>query len=167
MRKAMGFQVLAGAAALLAGCGGNIETVSTDFNSLPLAVQKTVRAQGPDAEIVKVQRASRKGVDVYEVTLRKAGQAPTIIVAPDGRLMSTETVTRASTVERLLTPTGTGTPISALPLDVQRTVRRRALDRQVSDVTRTENNGVVIYEIEFAGNRASKLRVRDDGELVR
>jgi hypothetical protein len=39
---------------LLVGCNQSVKTASEDFNSLPPAVQKKVRAQAPNAEIASV-----------------------------------------------------------------------------------------------------------------
>lgn len=156
------------AAGLLVGCNQNIEKASQKFNELPPAVQKTVRAQAPDAEIASVDRQTKDGVDVYEITLRQNGGKPKLLVAPDGRLVSSELPRTAGPVERALTPTGAqGTPFSALPRPVQKTIQTKAPSAQVSNISRHEENGRVIYEVEFTDRGANPtIKVAEDGTLV-
>src|SRR4051812_35060993 len=62
---------LTAAAAVLVGCEQrNVEKASKDFNQLPAAVQKTVRAQAPDAEIADIDQKTRDGVTVYKIQFR-------------------------------------------------------------------------------------------------
>ena len=44
------------AAGLVVGCNRSLEKASQDFNTLPPAVQKTVRAQAPNGEIASDNR---------------------------------------------------------------------------------------------------------------
>src|SRR5882724_9160002 len=97
---------LIAAMGLLVGCNRSIESASNDFNTLPPAVQKTVRAQAPNGEIAKVSNTTREGVQVYEIEFREPGTNPKIIVAADGKLVSTDMAKPAGAIERALTPTG-------------------------------------------------------------
>src|SRR5258706_9776282 len=90
----------------LAGCSRSIESASQKFNELPPAVQKTVRAQAPNAEIADVSKTTQNGMDLYEVTFNEAGKNPKVIVATDGKLISTDMANPPGAIERLLTPTG-------------------------------------------------------------
>ena len=109
------------AAGMVAGCNKSVENASQQFNELPPAVQKTVRAQAPQAEIADVSHKTENGMDVYEVQFREPGRNPKIVVAADGKLMNTDMVRPANAIERALTPTGaTGTKLSALPEKVQK-----------------------------------------------
>src|SRR2546423_14305570 len=90
----------------LMGCSRSVETASEKFNALPTAVQKTVRAQAPNAEIANVSQKTRNGIEFYEVEFREPGRNPKIEVAADGTLFKTELGTPVSPVERPLTPTG-------------------------------------------------------------
>src|SRR5437762_1726405 len=95
---------------LLVGCNRSIESASQKFNELPPAVQKTARAQAPNAEIADVSRKTENGMDVYEISFREQGSTPKVVIAADGKLLSTDMAKPAGAVERLLTPTGaTGT----------------------------------------------------------
>src|SRR5712691_3759912 len=107
---------LIAAMGLVAGCNPSIENTSQKFNELPPAVQKTVRAQAPNAEIADISKKTENGMDVYEVSFREPGSNPKVVVAADGRLLNTDMAKPAGAVERLLTPTGAvGTKLSALP----------------------------------------------------
>src|SRR6476469_802548 len=108
------------AAGLLVGCNQSIESASTKFNELPPAVQKTVRAQAPNGEIANVSSKTDNGMQIYEIEFREPGTNPKILVAADGKLVSTDMAKPAGAVERLLTPTGAvGTKLSALPEKAQ------------------------------------------------
>src|SRR5262245_39094302 len=166
MRKKM--ITLLAAAGLLAGCNQNLEKSSQKFNELPPAVQKTVRAQAPQAEIASVDRKTMDGTDLYEITLKQNGTNPKLLVTTDGRLVSTELPNSAGPVQRILTPTGAaGTPFSALPLAAQKTIQSRAPNAQVANITRQEKNGRTIYEVEFSDRGVNPtIRVAEDGTLV-
>ena len=69
------------AAGLVAGCNKSVESASQKFNELPPTVQKTVRAQAPQAEIADVSHKTENGMDVYEVEFREPGRNPKIVVA--------------------------------------------------------------------------------------
>ena len=156
------------AAGLLAGCNQSIEKASMNFNELPPAVQKTVRAQAPNGEIANVNHKTENGLDLYEVEFREPGANPKIVVSSDGKLMSTDMARPAGAVERMLTPTGAvGTKFSALPEKVQKTIQARAPSTEIADISRHEDNGRVIYEIEFKDKgKNPTIRVAEDGTLV-
>jgi len=160
--------LIAAAGVIFAGCNRSIENASTDFNSLPPAVQKTVRAQAPNGEIAKVDHQKRDGMDVYEIEFRESGTNPKITVAADGKLLSTDMARPAGAVERLLTPTGAvGTKFSALPPAAQKTIQEKAPNAEITDVSRHEKDGRVIYEIEFKDKgKNPSMKVAEDGTLV-
>src|SRR5437763_1286474 len=159
---------LIAAAGLVAGCNRSLESASNDFNTLPPAVQKTVRAQAPNGEIASVNKTTREGTDVYEIEFREPGKNPKIIVATDGKLLSTDMARPAGAIERALTPTGaTGTKLSSLPLAAQKTIQRKASNAQIANVTRHEKDGRVIYEVEFTDKgKNPTIQVAEDGTLV-
>ena len=60
-----------------------------------------------------------------------------------------------------------GTELSALPKAVQDTVRQRAPNAPIADISRNEENGRVIYSIEFKDKGANPtMRVADDGQFI-
>jgi uncharacterized membrane protein YkoI len=167
--KVYTFIMVAGAL-LLTGCNQSIESASTDFNTLPRPVQKTVRAQSPNGEIVSVGRTTSNGAEVYKVEFRAptGGKNPTVVVAPDGTLISTDMAEPAGALKKMLTPTGAvGTPFSSLPEKVQRTIQEHAPQTAIAGITRHERNGRTIYEVEFqdAGKNPT-IEVAEDGALV-
>jgi uncharacterized membrane protein YkoI len=160
--------LIAAGGVLVAGCNRSIESASNDFNTLPPAVQKTVRAQAPNGEIAKVSNTTREGVQVYEIEFREPGTNPKIIVAADGKLVSTDMAKPAGAIERALTPTGAvGTKFSALPPAAQKTIQTKAPNAEIADVSRHEKDGRVIYEIEFKDKgKNPTIQVAEDGTLV-
>src|SRR5258706_5588231 len=133
-----------------AGCSRSIESASQKFNELPPAVQKPVRAQAPNAEIADVSKTTQNGIDVYEVQFNEPGKNPKVVVAADGKLVSSDMANPPGAIERLLTPTGaTGTKLSALPEKAQKTIQAKAPDAQIVDICRHENDGRDYYEVEF------------------
>ncbi len=159
---------LLAAAAVLTGCNQSVETASNDFNTLPPRVQKTVRAQAPNAEIASVSTMSTNGMEAYKVEFREPGKNPSIIVGANGTLLSTELGKQAGVIDRALTPTGAaGTPFSALPLAVQKTIQSQAPNAQVANISRHEENGRTIYEIEFKDQgKNPTMKVAEDGTVV-
>src|SRR5207253_11285056 len=93
---------LIAAAGLLAGCNKSVESASQKFNELPPTVQKTVRAQAPQAEIADVSHKTENGMDIYEIQFREPGRNPKIVVAADGKLVSTDMARPAGAIERAL-----------------------------------------------------------------
>ncbi len=162
------FIPLMAAAALLVGCQKNIQNASEKFNSLPPAVQKTVRAQAPNAEIADVSQTTVNGTEAYEVTFNEQGRNPKVVVAPDGKLISSDLAKPAGALDRALTPTGaTGTPLSALPEAAQKTIREHAPNAQITSITRHTDNGRTIYEVEFKDQgKNPTMKVAEDGSLV-
>ena len=159
---------LLAAAGLLVGCNRSLESASTKFNELPPAVQKTVRAQAPNGEIANVSSKTDNGMQIYEIEFREPGTNPKILVAADGKLVSTDMAKPAGAVERLLTPTGAvGTKLSALPEKAQKTIQEKAPNAEIADISRHESNGRVIYEVEFKDKgKNPTMRVAEDGTLV-
>src|SRR6266446_3954781 len=107
---------LLAATGLLVGCNKSVENASQKFNELPPAVQKTVRAQAPNAEIADVNKTTDNGMEIYEIQYREPGATSNskMTVGIDGKLVTSDMARPAGAVQRLLTPTGaTGTKFSA------------------------------------------------------
>ncbi len=161
---------LLAAAGLLAGCKNDVETASKQFNELPPEVQKTVRAQAPNADIAEVNKITTNGTDAFEVRFLSAQQQNPlrVVVSTNGTLLSSTLNPTARAGERPLSPTGaTGTPYSALPLEVQKAIQAHAPNAQIADISRHEENGRVIYEVEFKDQgKNPTMRIASDGTIV-
>jgi uncharacterized membrane protein YkoI len=160
---------LLAASALVAGCNQSVETASQKFNELPPAVQKTVRAQAPNAEIANVTQKTENGSQVYEVEFRNDGSPNSkVMVAADGTLVGSDMPKPAGAIQRLLTPTGAvGTPFSALPEAVQKTITSQSPDAPIANISRQEDNGRTIYQVEFKEpDKNPAIRVAENGTLV-
>lgn len=163
------------AAAFLVGCEQrNVEQASHDFNQLPAAVQKTVRAQAPNAEIADIDQKSRDGVTVYQIQFRDKEHHPAMEVAADGTLMRYEAGKPAAGAPGTFEERAKGSAssmenkISALPMSVQKAIQANAPRAEVVDINRKEENGRVFYEIQYAGKeRKPTLQVGEDGHIYK
>src|SRR5438128_970079 len=91
---------------LAVGCNRSVESVSQDFNSLPPAVQKTARAEAPNAEILAISKTSESGIDAYKIQYRGTNQSnPTVVIAMDGRLINSDMPRSAGIIQKVLAPT--------------------------------------------------------------
>ena len=166
---------LTAAAAVLMGCEQrNVEKASKDFNQLPAAVQKTVRAQAPDAEIADVDQKTRDGVTVYKIQFRDKERHPAMEVATDGTLMRYEAGKPASGAPANIEGKASGAgssmqnQLSALPMSVQKVIQANAPRADVTDIRRKEENGRVFYEVEYAGkDHKPTLQVDEAGHILK
>jgi uncharacterized membrane protein YkoI len=161
--------MLLAASTLVVGCNQSVQTASQKFNELPPAVQKTVRAQSPNAEIANVTQKTENGSPVYEVEFRNDNGANSkVLVAADGTLVGSDLPKPAGAIQKILTPTGAvGTPLSALPEPAQKTIKAQAPNAPIANITRHEDNGRTIYEVEFKDQgKNPTIRVAEDGQLV-
>ena len=163
-------------AAFLVGCEQrNVEQASQKFNQLPPAVQKTVHAQAPNAEIADIDQKTRDGVTVYEVQFRDKQQHPPMEVAADGTLMRYEAGKPASGAPGAVEGRAKGTAsssienqISALPMSVQKAIQANAPRAEVTDIKRKEENGRAFYEVQYAGKEHKlMLQVGEDGHIYK
>ena len=165
---------LLAAAGLAVGCNKSVESNSQSFNSLPPAVQKSVRSQSPNGEITSISQTSQNGVDAWKIDIRNQGadKDSEMIVAADGKVLSTDMPSSpngiVSDVKKALTPTGAvGTKFSALPEAVQKTIQAHAPASEISDISRHSDNGRTIYEVSFQDTgKNPSIKVADDGTLV-
>ena len=162
---------LTAASLLFAGCGQKVERAAQKFNELPPAVQKTVRAHAPNAEIADVKTRTQDGQTVYEIEFAEAGKNPKLLVAQDGKILNSDLTTAKGapgSLDRLLSGRGAvGTKLSALPKPVQKAVQQRAPNAEITNITRTEQDGVVTYEIQFKDKEQNPtLRIAEDGTVV-
>ena len=67
-----------------------------------------------------------------------------------------------------MTPTGAvGTPLSALPEAVQKTVKEQAPNAPIADISREQDNGRTVYKVEFRDQgKNPTIKVAEDGTLV-
>jgi uncharacterized membrane protein YkoI len=158
------------AAALVAGCGQQIKETSAEFNRLPPAVQKAVKSHAPKAEIAKVNETKRDGVPVYEVEFADPGANPKMIFTADGAVIRDDTAAMGAAGSSSLDVKGsasTKSQLSALPEPVRKTVQARIGNAEVASVNKKDEDGRVIYEIEFkdAGKNPA-MKVAADGTIV-
>jgi uncharacterized membrane protein YkoI len=165
---------LIAAAGLAVGCNKSVESNSQSFNTLPPAVQKTVRSQSPNGEITGVSKTTENGIDAWKIDVRNQGadKDSEMIVSYDGKVLSSDMPNSPNgvvqDVKKALTPTGAvGTKFSALPEAVQKTIQAHAPASQIADISRHSDNGRVIYEVSFEDTgKNPSIKVAEDGTLV-
>ena len=165
---------LIAAAGLAVGCNQSVESNSQAFNTLPAAVQKTVRSQSPNGEITGVSKTTQNGMDAYKVDIRNQGadKDNELVVSADGTVLNTDMAAKPNgvvqDVKKALTPTGAvGTKFSALPEAVQKTIQAHAPETQIADISRETDNGRTIYEVSFQDTgKNPSIKVAEDGTLV-
>lgn len=164
------FITLLAITSLLVGCNKSVENASQKFNEMPPAVQKTVRAQAPNAEIADVNKTTENGMEVYQVEIREPGATSNskMTVAMDGKLLTSDLPRPAGAIQRALTPTGaTGTKFSSLPEKAQKTIQAQAPNAEIANISRSEKDGRVIYTVEFREpGKNPTIEVAEDGTLV-
>lgn len=157
------------AAGLVAGCSQGLQDTSAEFNKLPPDVQKTVKSQAPNAEIASVNETKRDGMTVYEISFTDEGKNPKMVVAHDGTVIRNEAALGAagSASIDIKGSASTKSQLSALPEPVRTAVQKRVGNAEIADVSRKDDNGRVIYEIEFKDSgKNPSMRVAADGTIV-
>jgi len=155
-------------AALVVGCSQGVQQTSAEFNKLPAAVQKTVKSHAPQAEIASVNETKRDGMTVYEIAFTDEGKNPKIVVAPDGTILRNDALGAAGSASIEVKGSATAkSQLSALPEPVRKTVQKQVGSAEIASVNKKDDNGRVIYEIEFkdAGKNPT-MRVAADGTIV-
>ena len=158
------------AAALVAGCSQNIEKTSAEFNKLPPAVQKAVKSHAPGAEIASVNETKRDGVMLYEVEFTDSGKNPKMIFAADGTMLRDDTAALGASGKASVETAGSASAksqLSALPEPVRKTVQKRVGNAEVAGVSKHNENGRLVYEIEFKDSgKNPTMKVAADGTIV-
>jgi uncharacterized membrane protein YkoI len=157
-------------ATLIAGCSQQVQKTSAEFNKLPPSVQKAVKSHAPRAEIAKVNETKRDGMTVYEVEFTDPGANPKMVFAADGTILRDDTAALGAAGKASMEVKGsasTKSQLSALPEPVRKTVQSRVGNAEVASVSKKDDNGRVIYEIEFkdAGKNPT-MKVAADGTIV-
>jgi uncharacterized membrane protein YkoI len=157
------------AAALVAGCSQGLQKTSAEFNKLPKAVQKTVKSEAPKAEIARVNETKRDGMTVYEIEFTDAGKNPKMIVTQDGTVIRNDVALGAggSASVEIKGSATTKSQLSALPEPVRKTVQKQVGNAEIAGINKKDNNGRVVYEIEFKDSgKNPTIKVAADGTVV-
>jgi len=190
--KKYAITVLTVACLMMAGCSqkSSVERTSQKFNSMPQAVQKTVRSYAPAAEIASINTKTRNNMTYYVIEFKEPGRNPKLTVAQNGTVITPEAERAMGSARgELDTNTGTwfnrkepgstlGAPqgttpraaridLSALPLPVQKTLKSEAPNATIEGISRHDENGRVIYEFEFEDKgKNPTMRIAEDGTVV-
>ena len=151
------------------GATGNPNDVSSGsdrdltFTQLPAAVQKTVRAQEPNAPIASIHKRTKDGQVWYDVSFKEKGLNPKITVAEDGTLIKGES--KGLTIDR---GTATNLKFEDLPIAVRKSVRERMPEAQIASIDKDTKDGRIVYDISFEEpGKNPKMRVAEDGTVVK
>ena len=157
-------------ATLIAGCSQQVQKTSAEFNKLPPSVQKAVKSHAPRAEIANVNETRRDGMTVYEVEFADPGANPKMVFAADGTILRDDTAALGAAGKASMEVKGSASAksqLSALPEPVRKTIQARVGNAEIAGVSKKDDNGRVIYEIEFkdAGKNPT-MKVAADGTIV-
>jgi hypothetical protein len=124
--------------------------VSIDANELPLAGQKVIREEYPEATFTKVEKVFRNSDIGYEVKLKHGDQKIGFDFDAKGNVLES-TVTIAS---------------SDLPREAQQALRNRYPGATISKAKKVIHNDSVEFEVDLdQGNRSISCVVGADGEV--
>jgi len=189
--KKYAITILTAACLTMVGCSqkSSVERTSQKFNSLPPAVQQAVRSHAPAAEIASVETKSRDHMTYYVIEFKEPGRNPKLTVAENGTVVTSD-LERAmgsaraeigtnsgwfnrkepdSTLGAPKGPTGRAAKIdlSALPIPVQKTLKSEAPNAVITDISRHDDNGRLVYEFAFEDQgKNPTMRIAEDGTVV-
>jgi len=166
-------------AALLAGCAAEspesryhqpLVSAGSKFARLPPTVQNSVRAQTGTAEISDIAKSTGPGPVVYEIRFVNPTLYPTMYVAPDGSVLTSNlNVAVGASEGSIATSAGSalsGLRLADLPAAVVNTIRAKAPTGEVDRITKVTSENEVLYEITFRDPRTPKLFIAENGSLV-
>lgn len=70
-----------------AGAPGNGPIIGTTMKDLPAAVRQTIMEKAPNAEVKDIDKETRSGGVVYEITFKDEGKNPKMHIAADGTVV--------------------------------------------------------------------------------
>ena len=159
---------------LVAGCTQtSVEQASQEFNKLPPTVRQVVRSTAPDAEIAGVEKQTYQNRVIYRIKFRDSQRYPAMDVAADGMIVKYQAGTAAlgrsgPPVEVQQGGGAKDGSLSALPMGVRQAIEENAPKAPVAEIHRTEQNGRVVYEVEYAGKEPRPvLHVAADGTVLK
>ncbi len=137
--------------------------VGTEFSELPAAVQNTIKGHAGNAKIDDIDKETRTGRTVYEITFAEPGQNPKLHVAENGNIVKSETINENAGAAT----DSIGTEFKDLPAAVQKTITQRAPNAKIDDIDKETRTGRTVYEVTFEDSgKNSKLHIAEDGTIV-
>jgi uncharacterized membrane protein YkoI len=151
--------------------------VGPKLNELPAAVQTTIKQQAPNGVVADIDKHTRSGQVVYDISFKDAGANPSIKVAADGTVVKND-LGKADNVNLLpadsaAAATGNGkgpiigTTMKDLPAAVRQTIMEKAPNAEVTDIDKKTRDGRVMYEITFKDTgKNPKMLLNEDGSVA-
>lgn len=126
-----------------------LSAADISLDKLPAAAQKTVKAQLKGGEVSSISKEEDDGKITFEVEAKKGDTEWSFTVAADGSLLEVEI------------------PLSEAPAEVQKTVKATVGKGKIDTVTKSIDDGDVIYDVDFttAEGKDRFLSVDPDGTL--
>ena len=157
--------------------GAAIPGSAVVMDALPTAIQEAVRAQLSGAEANRImQQRTATGVN-YMVSYDQNGRPMTMIVGPDGRIISNgpanvgaagATATGTATADRTTNATrDVSMTLDELPDTVENVLKQTAPYAEVRTVTREQRVSGDVYVVAVReGDRAGEITVDADGRII-
>jgi uncharacterized membrane protein YkoI len=153
---------------------GRDNSPSVALNTLPAAVQKTIKEQQGGREVADIDKEMWNGKTVYEVEFKEKGPNSRIYIGTDGSMVvdKEKSITGRVNTDKdrtVTTRAGTyyGTQLSEAPAAVQATVKKTVSSAAVEDVDRETRDGRVYYDVEVKQEGLNRhLQIAEDGTLL-
>lgn len=139
--------------------------IGTTMNDLPAAVQNAIKENAPNAKVDDIDKETRSGRVVYEITFEEPGKNPKLHIAEDGTIVKADD--KITEKSGAASGPSVGTKLSDLPEAVQKTIKEHAPNAKVDDIDKETRTGRVIYEVQFEEpGKNPKLHIAEDGSIV-
>ena len=144
------------------------------MDELPNTIQEAVRAQLGAAEANRIMQLRTPGGVNYMVSYDQNGRPMTLMVGPDGRIISNgpavpAATARSSTADRSTNATrNVSMTLDELPSDVEDVLKQAAPYAEVRTVTREQRVGGDVYVVSVReGDRAGDITIDANGKVIR
>ena len=144
-----------------------LQSVGTQFATLPPAVQRTVRAEVGSAQIADIRKGTTGDNLVYVVYFMKRDVMPPLYIAPDGSVLNPDLKVVIPAPHESAADIGTSLTLNDLPAKVIATIQQRAPDAEVGAIGKETKGDAVTYLIFFKGDRHPPLYISADGTFVK
>ena len=157
--------------------GAIIPGAALVVDDLPQSVRDSIRGQLGDLQASRImQQRAANGLN-YVVTYSQDGRPMTMVVGPDGRVLSNGPANAASVGVAATTTRGSATStdttrttikLDELPDPVENALKQQAPHGEVRTITREQRVGGDVYVVSVRdGDRAGEIEIDANGKIIR
>ncbi len=157
------FAAATAAAALLTLSGPNTQAQEMELSELPEAVQAAIAANLTDGTVREIEIENEGGQEIYEVEIVRHGAVEELQITAAGEILGAESEGAEEEEEE----GEQRIPLADAPEAVQAAIAAAAGDVAISEITREEEDGTVVFEAEWtAGGVQNSVEVSEAGDLL-